>query len=300
MTVKAVTYHALEPGTTLAVLGAVHGNERCGAEAINRVIADLDRGSVSLKRGTLQLMPIANPKAYAEGVRFTERNLNRYLFPKEIKSCYEDYLDPIVCGFLDKADAVLDLHSYTSQGDAFIFLGGANSDENKFARALGVGDFVHGWAEALGQGGGKGGDKESQGTTEYARSKGALAVTLECGQHQNVEAPDVGYRAILLALRHFQMLDEGRPAALSLKESAGAAPTAQRCVRMKNVYYCEQGASFAKPWRHFDFVAKGEPMALLSSGALTAPEDGYIVLPKAVATIGEEWFYFGAPTSFPG
>jgi fructosamine-3-kinase len=42
MTVKVVTYHALEPGIALTALGAVHGNERCGAEAIGHLIADID------------------------------------------------------------------------------------------------------------------------------------------------------------------------------------------------------------------------------------------------------------------
>src|SRR5262245_42739308 len=104
MTIKILTYHALEAGKTLTVLGAVHGNEYCGPEAIRRVISDLDNGVISLQYGTLQLMPVANPKAYAKRLRFVERNLNRYLFPKEKKSNYEDFLDPIVCSVLDKTD----------------------------------------------------------------------------------------------------------------------------------------------------------------------------------------------------
>jgi predicted deacylase len=299
MTVKTVTYSALEPGKTLTVLGAVHGNERCGPEAINRLITSLDDGSAVLKRGSLQLMPITNPKAYEKGVRFVERNLNRYLYPKETRRHYEDHLDPIVCAVLDKTDFLLDLHSYTSQGGPFIFLGGAHADEIRYARALGVRDYVYGWAEAYG-GGGKGSDKESQGTTEYARANGALAATLECGQHLNADAADVGYRAILRALLHFDMLDAGCAAALSLAKEQALIASEQRCVKMKSVFYRDQGAELAKPWRHFDFVAKGDPMALLSGGGiLAAPEDGHIILPKVSAGTGEEWFYFGVPVPFP-
>lgn len=300
MTVKTITYHALEPGKTLAVIGAVHGNERCGAEAVTRLIADLDSGTVALKRGTLALMPVANPRAHAAGVRFIERNLNRYLYLKEIKKHYEDHLDPILCAFLDKADVLLDLHSYTSPGGAFIFLGGSNPAETAYARALGVRDFVYGWEEAYGGGSGKGSDKESQGTTEYARLKGAMAVTLECGQHQNKDAADIGYRAILHSLLHFDMLQDDCPAALSLKKHDANTLATQRCVKMKSVYYREQDALLAKPWRHFDFVTKGEPMAMLSGGGiLAAPEDGHIILPKADVATGDEWFYFGVPTPFP-
>jgi predicted deacylase len=300
MTVKTVIYHALEPGKTLSVVGAVHGNERCGAQAIAQLIAGLDSGAVVLKRGTLQLMPVANPGAYAQGVRFVERNLNRYLYAKETKNHYEDYLDPILCAFLDRTDVLLDLHSYTaSEGGAFVFLGGVHPDEIDYARALGVRDFVYGWAEAYG-GGGKGGDKESQGTTEYARSKGALAATLECGQHQNADASDVGYWAILRALLHFDMLEHGCAAASLLKEHAGTALASQRCVKMKSVFYRDQDAVLAKPWRHFDFVAKGEPLAVLPGGGiLAAPEDGHIILPKTTVATGDEWFYFGMQVPFP-
>lgn len=295
MTVKIVTYQPLEPGPRLTVLGAVHGNETCGAKAIERMVADIDDRTVILRRGTLQLVPVTNPGAYAKNVRFVERNLNRYLYRKEEKQHYEDHLDPIVCGVLDTTDVLLDLHSYTSPGGPFIFLGGDNAKELAFAKALGVSDFAFGWAQAFGK---ASEGKEAQGTTEYARTKGALAVTLECGQHLNADAPDIGYRAILLALAHLDMLDDGCAAALGLDRKTVAGK--QRFVRMKNVYHREEGAVFARPWRHFDPVAKGEPMASLASGkTLSAPEDGFIVLPKESSATGEEWFFFGTGMASP-
>lgn len=299
MNVKTVFYHALEPGKRLAVMGAVHGNEYCGPAAITRLLADLDSGKVSLQRGTLQLMPIANPRAYAEKVRFVERNLNRYLYPKEEKRSYEDHLDPVICGFLDSADVLLDLHSYASHGGPFVFLGGAQSrpEEVAFARALGVRDFVCGWSDAFGTTG-KGGDKESQGTTEFARANGALAVTLECGHHHNADAADVGYRAILRALAHFNMLAPDCEAARSL--DAGVAPETQRCVWMKKVYYKDADSSFVKPWKHFDRVADGETIARGSNGELVAPADGHLILPKESAVEGNEWFFLGTQGAFPG
>ncbi|HYD61498.1 MAG TPA: succinylglutamate desuccinylase/aspartoacylase family protein [Noviherbaspirillum sp.] len=300
MNIKTVAHHALEPGKNLAVMGAVHGNEFCGPAAIARLLADLDNGVVALQRGTLRLMPIANPRAYAQKVRFVERNLNRYLYPKEEKRHYEDYLDPVICDFLDSADVLLDLHSYASQGGPFVFLGGSQSrpEEVAYARALGVRDFVCGWSEAFGSGG-KGGDKESQGTTEYARANGALAVTLECGHHHNADAADIGYRAILRALAHFDMLAPDCAAARSL--DAGAMPETQRCVWMKSVFYKDADATFAKPWQHFDRVTKDEAIARRANGGdLVAPADGHIILPKGGAASREEWFFFGTQGAFPG
>ena len=294
MTVKILTYRALEPGPTFTVLGAVHGNERCGAEAINRFAADLDNANVTLERGTLQMVPVSNPKAYEQGVRFVERNLNRYLYPKDEKQHYEDHLDPIVCEVLDRTTVLLDLHSYTSPGGPFIFLGSGNPKETAFAKALGVNDFAFGWADAFGTAGEE--SKESQGTTEYARTKGALAVTLECGQHLNADNADIGHRAILRALAHLDMLDPNNLAALGPLPAAGA----QRCVKMKSVYRREEGAILARSWRHFDPVAKGEAMAKLANGkAIEAPDDGYIVLPKESSVTGEEWFFFGTRSTMP-
>jgi succinylglutamate desuccinylase len=294
MTVKIVTYRALEAGTALTVLGAVHGNERCGAESINRLIADIDSGAVALKRGILRLIPVTNPNAYAKRVRFVERNLNRYLYPKEEKVHYEDHLDPIICGVLDETDILLDLHSYTAEGGPFIFLGGHNAKEIAYARSLGVSNFVWGWTEAFGTGNAQ----ESQGTTEYARTRGALAATLECGNHDNADAPDIGYRAILLAMAHFEMLDESCLSTLSLDR--GQSSGKQRCIQMKSVHRREEGAAFAKKWRHFDFVAKGEAIASLPGGkTVAASEDSFIVLPNDKTAAGDVWFYLGTETQFP-
>lgn len=300
MTVKTFNYHSLEAGISLAILGAVHGNERCGPEAIHRLISDLENGDVVLTRGSLMLMPIANPLAYTQNLRFIERNLNRSLYPKDTKIHYEDYLDPILCTFLDQADVLLDLHSFTSQGEPFIFLEDTDPEEARYARSLGVRNFVYGWSEAFGI---EQQDKEAQGTVEYARSRGKIAVTLECGHHTHPHAPQVGYEAIIKSLLYFKMLDENCPAALSFKENEDeiqAFVADQRCIKMQKVYFHERDATLAKAWKHLDFISKDEPMAFLSEErAFIAPEDGYIILPKSHAKPGDEWFYFGTEAHFP-
>ena len=51
------------------------------------------------------------------------------------------------------------------------------------------------------------------GTTEYMRTQGGYAITLECGQHADPAAPDVAYRAIRNTLAHLGLVDEPEPAA---------------------------------------------------------------------------------------
>ena len=49
------------------------------------------------------------------------------------------------------------------------------------------------------------------GTTEYMRSQGGYAITLECGQHDDPAAPEVAYRAIRRTLAHLGLVDEADP-----------------------------------------------------------------------------------------
>lgn len=278
-------------GKHLVVLGAVHGNEKCGTVAIRRAIAEIESGAIKLASGKVTFLPICNPRAYAQNVRFTERNLNRYLVPKANKVHYEDFLDEQICSALTEADVLLDLHSYESAGGPFIFLGHTN-EENEYAKALGVSDFVYGWAEAFSKSSDSKTD-ESIGTTDVVRNAGGIGVTLECGHHSNADAPEIGYQGILRAMSHLEIIDQK------------FAPTsaAPRVVKMEKVFYKQKAGQWEKPLKHYDFVAQGEVIATYEDGEqIVAEKDGYIVLPKASAPhekIGAEWFYFGVGTGFP-
>lgn len=287
--IKVLSYHSIQPGPTLLVLGAVHGNEQCGTRAILHLQQLLDQGELHLQKGRLILIPICNPLAYQHNTRFIERNLNRYLYPKPKPRAYEDFLDPVICGWIAEADVVLDLHSYTSPGGPFIFLSEGESAERDFALSLGVSDFAYGWqqaydAPALDAAAAEQAQRESTGTTEYARQQGAIAVTLECGQHLNADADSIGLSGIKNALAYLGMLGDEAPVVC----------TSPRFVRMRRVFYRPDQAEFAQPWRHFDRVQKDQVLFhLADQQSFFAPEDGYIVLPKADVETGGEWFYFG-------
>ena len=55
------TVASLNAGPRLLVLGGVHGDETCGSAGIDRVLAELDAGTLQLLRGQLTLVPVANP-----------------------------------------------------------------------------------------------------------------------------------------------------------------------------------------------------------------------------------------------
>ena len=308
---QAHRFSALAPGPKLIVTGAVHGNETCGTKAIRRALAELEGGTLVIERGTLTLVPVCNPLAYANQRRAGERNLNRRLLPTDAPREYEDQIANVLCPWLAEHDALLDLHSFRSPGRPFVLRGPVNNDgalepfareaeESALAAHLGVSRVVEGWMSAYAEGVERrrarlaaGGEAAAAaaiedpsygiGTTEYMRSRGGYAVTLECGQHDDPQAPEVAWRAIRNTLALLQMIDAPRP--------QPAAPF--ECLRLATVVdRLHEGDAFVKSWMSFDPLAEGELIARRHDGTeVRAPRAGYIVFPDISARPGHEWFY---------
>ena len=49
------------------------------------------------------------------------------------------------------------------------------------------------------------------GTTEYMRSVGGWALTVECGQHDDPAAAEMAYRAIVRTLAHLRLIESPDP-----------------------------------------------------------------------------------------
>lgn len=290
------SWAALTPGPALIVLGAVHGNETCGAHAIARVIDALHQGRIRLRRGRLTLLPVANPLAFAQGTREGERNLNRRFVPRAQPQDYEDRLTRQLAPLLAAHDALLDLHSFHTPGAPFAMVGPLDNDgprepfarageEMALARALGVDQVVQGWLQVYdraAQARGQAPDDEGIGTNEYMRSQGGYAVTIECGQHQDPAAVAVAERAIHGALAQLGLADVPAPPA-----STGPA------ARLKDVVLREsEGDRLARDWRSFDPVRAGQPVAWRADGRpVPAPFDGCVLFPFPEAGVGRELFY---------
>ncbi len=286
--IKSVHFASVEPGPRLLVTGAVHGDEICGPAAIKRVIGALETGAILLKKGSVTFVPVCNPQAYAKGVRFIERNLNRFLVPQTAPDCYEARLGNLLCPLLEQCDVLLDLHSDPSGNVPFVFVGAFDrTEEVAFAASLGAKHLVAGWAETYARMGRCVQDKpsdESTGTTEYARRFGAKTVTLECGQHQDPAAQQVAYHAILRAL-----------ASLDLTDPPSLPPVAPPDhIAISHVFYKDAPGFFARPLPTFAPVHQGEILARYDKGGdITAPFDGVAMMASPNAPVGTEWFYLG-------
>lgn len=311
---KTVSYASPHPGPRLIVLGAVHGNETCGTRAIERVIAEIDAGTLRLSSGRLTLVPVTNPLAYAEHRRVGDRNLNRKLAPTATPHDFEDHVANWLCPLLVEHEVLLDLHSFHSPGAPFVMVGPSDNDgplepfsqaarEEALAVRLGVGRAVDGWLDTYAVGVARRRELATTfpeatldldprygiGTTEYMRSVGGCALTLECGQHADPEAPAVGYRAIVATLAHLRLIDAPDPPPVAHVE----------CLSLCEVIdKLHPGDAFAQAWRSFDPVARGQAIGIRhDGGAVVAPFDGFVVFPNAAAEAGREWFYLARPSS---
>ena len=302
---KSVTYQGLGDGPRLMVTGAVHGNETCGTQGITRVLQEIDSGQLPIERGTVTFVPITNPLAYAKKDRAGDRNLNRNLVPTDSPRDFEDHVANWLCPLLAQHEVLLDLHSTRAKSQPFAMLGPPDNDgplepfehsraERSLAKVLGAARFVEGWLSTYEKGvkrrvaQGLGSElnrdpKYGIGTTEYMRSTGGYAITLECGQHEDPNSPEVAYRAIRNALVHLGITSGAAPVAVEKYESLRIHEVIDRV---------HPGDNFAREWSSFDRLAKGELIGTRHDGSeVRAHHDGWILFPDAKAQPGHEWFY---------
>jgi hypothetical protein len=213
---------------------------------------------------------------------------------------------------LAQHEVLLDLHSFQSASAPFVMVGPENNSgtlepftqaarEESLAIRLGVGRAVDGWLDTYAAGAarrrelgtslaGAALDTDPRygiGTTEYMRSIGGCALTLECGQHDDPAARDVAYRAIVNTLAHLRLID---------------APDPPPMPRVEGLRLCEvfprlhADDAFTQAWKSFDPVRAGQRIATRHDGQVVdAPFDGYVVFPNPKAIAGNEWFYLAKP-----
>lgn len=283
MLLQSHTFSSSHAGPRLLVLGAVHGNEICGPAAICAVVTRFEKKELMAEKGRVTFVPVCNPRAYEQRVRFTEQNLNRRFQRHAQPKLYEEALMNELAPYLEDCDYLLDIHSYAAGGPAFAFRGPDEFREKDepFIAALGVDFMLYGWEEAYAQCGIVQDAKEWIGTTEYVRPFGASATTLECGQHNDPACVGIATRAIEGALGYCGLVSALKPIATPMKKS-----------RVKLVQYKERAGAFTRPLMHLDTVKKDEPLARYADGVvLKAPYDARLIMPKNETPIGQEWYY---------
>jgi predicted deacylase len=296
---KSASYSSPQAGMRVLITGAVHGNEICGTHAILRVIDELDAGRINLKSGSVTFVPVTNALAYQKQQRNGDRNLNRRLRPSDEPKEFEDLVANWLCPLMQQHQVLLDLHSFRGAGQAFVMVGPENNqgqveafqfakEEEAMAQCLGVHRFVDGWLSTYAKGVSRRSSSVSDhefgmGTTEYMRSVGGYALTLECGQHDDPMAKEVAYRAILNTLRLLNVIDGS-------VENGANKMEGLRIYEVVDKHH--ENDKFSRDWASFDEITQGCLIGTRHDGtAVLAEIDGRIIFPDANAMANEEWFY---------
>jgi predicted deacylase len=182
-------FAASEPGPHVLVTALTHGNEICGAIALDRLL----RAGVRPRRGTLTLA-FDNVAAYREfdprypiASRFVDEDFNRLWAPATLDGPRRSVeleralaLRPVV----DAADFLLDLHSM-QYSTAPLMLAGLLPRSRELARAVGIPELImcdkgHAAGPRM---------RDYGGFGDPASTKTALLI--ECGQHWERRSAEV-------------------------------------------------------------------------------------------------------------
>jgi predicted deacylase len=188
------------PGPKVGICAGIHGNERTGTEIVLEIARRFRSGRF---RGSLLLLPVADPPAFASNRRHApvdDLNLNR-LFPGDGRGWFSDHLAQVITSeFLEKVDVLLDLHSGGDRPTVdYIYI--RNAEE--LSRAFGS-RILYRQTE------GKEGTIFSGTSVGVAEKRGIPAVTVELGGGLVDQRPYVerGVRGIGNILAKLGMIDE--------------------------------------------------------------------------------------------
>ncbi len=275
-------------GPQLLILAGIHaGTEPMPVYAAQTILKKLQDGTITLEKGALTMVPLANPMAHKLGQLFYHKNLNRMISPEAPDDIYEGWLAKhIIAPLIDASEYVLDLHTTRSETPAYAIQEGNSKAAYDFAYGCGAGRIIQGWGDMY-----DGRTDLSIGDTgTYSVAKGKVAVTFECGHNPDPAAIAVAECAMLNALAYLDMV--AQPQAVEFE------PEIVKAVHLMTM---EEGLTFTKKFVNFEAVKKGDTILVdktTGKMAKCAPIDGVILLPKLDAEAGAECAYFGEITQY--
>jgi len=204
------------------VTASAHGDEKGGSIAIQSIAKQIRSGKREITNGRLVLLPKVNPRAYKEGKRFIDEDINRYMLPGYPRSGYEGKIRPALIDLIDEfsknADPnfkhyALDLHSFHApNGVPYPITFSKDGPDHDFAKALEFPRIISGWYDAylnsdpedLIAHGLKPKNVAAFATVigKRAHDNGAIALGVECGPHEHHNTAQRAYKAIDTTLNY--------------------------------------------------------------------------------------------------
>jgi predicted deacylase len=278
------TFAASAAGPNVVLQALTHGNEICGAIALDWLLRERFRPAC----GTLTIC-FANVAAFARfnpadpfASRCIDEDFNR-LWTAEVLDASRRTMELARARELrpvyDSADYLLDLHSMTDPCPP-LALAGRQRKGLDLAKAIGIPEHIvvdagHAAGKRL---------RDYAAFDDPASPKNALLV--ECGQHWEAAAPRIATQATLRFLRLFEMADDG-----FLRQHLDAPPApAQKVIEVTDVVTIKSDDfAFVLPLRGLAVVARGGTLLAFDGGAevRTPYDDCVMIMPTRRPKIGE-------------
>ena len=282
--------HVLEsgrPGPTAMVVALTHGNELCGAIALDTLLGQ----GVAPLRGRL-ILAFANVEAFGRfnalepfSSRCVDEDMNRIWDDAVLRGARDSVelrrareLAP----FVDAADVLLDLHSMQEAGAPALTICGMTDKSVPLARALGQPETL-----LVDTGHAAGLRMIDRGGFADPRSP-RQAVLVECGAHWEPASATMATDVTLRFLAHLGLVEPPPGAAVK-------APA--RRFRLLEVHMVKtESFAFARPVLGFEVFRKGELIATDAGQEIRSPcDDCTIFMPTRAPLVGREGVYLTVP-----
>ena len=262
-------FSSAKPGKTVAIACGVHGNEKCGTEALGRLLPRL-----KLAAGKLFII-YGNPRAIEKNTRQIDMNLNRAFKPAEEltakeKESYERKRAEELMPYLDQSEALLDIHSSAGKKSAPFIICEPHSFQ--IAKQLDFPVISSGW-DVL----------EPGGTDYYMNKQGKSGICAECGHHDDLKAVDLAEQTISKFL-----------SLMGITESISAnGKKPQRVVEVYQIYKTKNNFIPTRDFTDFEQLKEGELIGIDGKSKITAPAQNCIVFCRQRSQPNEEAFLLG-------
>jgi predicted deacylase len=261
------------PGPDVLVMAITHGNEICGAIALDRML----RAGVRPTRGSLTLA-FNNVEAFSRfdrhrpfATRFVDEDFNRVWTPETLdgpRKSVELERARLLRPYVERADFLLDIHSMLEPSPPVMICGPLEKGI-AFAFDVGLPEWVvsdRGHANGTRM-------RDFGGFGEASSPKNALLV--ECGQHWEKKAADVAWRTLWRFLLALDVVDRN-----TATREGGPAHGAQKLVRVTDAVIATSPAfRFAKDYTGLEIVPKaGDVIAWDGDVPVLAPYDNCVLV----------------------
>lgn len=253
-------------GPTVMILAGVHGNEKAGVYALQRLLPEL-----KLTKGKAYFA-YANPLAIEADVRMLAKNLNRCFYANNDGTDWEDERARELMSVMDKCDACLDLHMfYDEDGVPFVICEESCLD---LAKIFDVEIISTNWSET-----------EPGGSDDYMYKQGKFGICIECGPiSKSKEFASFAEKSVMQFLNFFGMVD------VNIKPSIKS----KKLIKTyKTVYRQSEDFKLAPGLKNFMELKEGQLILKDGGKEYFAKAGDCIIFPHYNARIKEEAYILG-------